>query len=97
MGRGSENIKALVEPGHISWMKLIEMMTLSPAKIVKLNKGTLAVGSDADVTIIDPRLKWTVDKTQFASKSRNCPFDGWEVTGRATHTIVGGDLKWHVG
>src|SRR2546423_2178750 len=50
-------IKALVEPGHIGWMKLIEMMTITPARIVRLaNKGTLAEGADADVTIIDPNL-----------------------------------------
>jgi dihydroorotase len=86
--------KALVEPGHISWMKLIELMTIAHAKIVKLPKGTLAIGADADVTIIDPNLKWKIDKTAFKSKSRNCPFDGWAVTGRATTTIVGGVVKW---
>jgi dihydroorotase len=87
-------IKALVEPGHIGWMKLIELMTLAGAKIAKLKKGTLAVGADADVTIIDPHAKWTIDKKQFKGKSSNCPFDGWAVTGRATHTIVGGTVKW---
>jgi len=89
-------IKALVEPGHIDWMKLIALMTINGARVVKLHdrKGTLAVGADADVTIIDPDLEWTIDKEQFKSKSRNCPFDGWKVKGRATHTIVGGAVKW---
>jgi dihydroorotase len=86
--------KALVEPGHISWPKLIELMTIAGAKVAKLNKGTLAVGAEADVTIIDPNLKWTVDVAKFRGKSRNCPFHGWTVTGRATHTIVGGEVKW---
>ncbi len=86
-------VKALVEPGHITWTRLIELMTIAGAKIAKLNKGTLAIGADADVTIIDPNLKWKIDKSAFKSKSRNCPFDGWEVTGKATHTIVGGELK----
>ena len=86
--------KALIEPGHITWTRLIELMTIAGAKIAKLNKGTLAIGADADVTVIDPSMKWKIDKTKFRGKSRNCPFDGWEVTGRATHTIVGGELKF---
>ncbi len=89
-------IKALVEPGHIPWMKLIELMTAKPAEIVKLNKGTLREGADADVTIIDPKRTWKIDKEQFVSKSCNCPFDGWEVTGRAVMTIVGGEVKWEL-
>jgi dihydroorotase len=88
--------KALVEPGHIDWMRLIELMTSKAASIVKLNKGTLRDGADADVTIIDPAMKWTIDGEQFASKSRNCPFYGWEVSGRAVATIVGGALKWQL-
>jgi dihydroorotase len=91
--------KALIEPGHIDWMRLIELMTIAGARIVKLDdrKGTLREGADADVTIIDPKMKWTIDAEQFASKSRNCPFHGWDVTGRATHTIVGGKVKWSLG
>jgi dihydroorotase len=87
-------VKALVEPGHITWPRLIELLTIAGAKIAKLNKGTLAIGADADVTIIDPNLKWKIDKNKFRGKSRNCPFDCWEVTGKATHTIVGGKLKY---
>ena len=87
-------IKALVEPGHIDWMKLIELMTINPAKIVDLNKGTLAEGADADIAIINPNLTWMVDKHRFKSKSRNTPYHGWQLKGRAVHTIVGGDLKW---
>jgi dihydroorotase len=86
--------KALVIPGHISWSRLIELMTLAGAKIAKLNKGTLILGADADVTVIDPDLKWTIDKNAFRSKSRNCPFQGWEVQGRAVSTIVGGRVCW---
>jgi dihydroorotase len=89
-------VKALVEPGHIPWMKLIELMTAKPAEIVKLEKGTLREGAGADVTIIDPNLAWTIDKEEFASKSRNCPFDGWRVKGRAVTTIVGGAVKWEL-
>jgi len=87
-------IKALVEPGQIDWMKLIDLMSFRPAQIIKSQKGTLRDGADADMTIIDPNRKWTIDARQFKSKSRNCPFEGWQATGRAVATIVGGDVKW---
>jgi len=87
-------IKALVTPGHIGWLKLVDLMSTAPAKLIKLDRGTLKPGSVADVTIIDPKLEWTIDKEQFLSKSRNTPFHGWKVEGRATHTIVNGQVKW---
>jgi dihydroorotase len=89
-------IKALVEPGHISWMRLIELMASKSAEIVKLDKGTLREGADGDVTIIDPNLSWKIDPEHFASKSRNCPFSSWDVQGRAVKTIVGGEIKWEL-
>jgi len=87
-------IKALVEPGHIDWPRLVWLMSTRPAEIVKLPKGTLQVGADADVTVIDPRLEWTVDFERYKSKSRNGPYHGWKLRGRATHTIVGAEVKW---
>ena len=48
------------------------------------------------MTVIDPNAEWTVDVEQFASKSRNCPFHGWKLTGRPVATIVGGDVKWRL-
>jgi dihydroorotase len=77
-------------------MHLIDLMSTRPAQIVGLSKGTLQEGADADVTIIDPDLAWTVDCETFASKSRNCPFHGWRLKGRAVMTIVGGDVKWEL-
>lgn len=89
-------VKALIEGGHINWLRLIDLMSTQPAKIVKLNKGTLSQGADADITIIDPGIQWTIDAEQFVGKSRNCPFNGWPVTGRAIATIVGGLVKWEL-
>jgi len=90
-------IRALVEPGHIDWMKLIAMMSTDQARVIKLDRGTLKEGAAADVTVIDPELEWTIDAKKFASRSRNCPFDGWNVKGRAVMTIAGGAVKWELG
>ncbi|MCC6423224.1 MAG: dihydroorotase [Phycisphaerales bacterium] len=89
-------VKALIEGGHINWMRLIDLMSTRPAKIVQLDKGTLRDGADADITIIDPKIKWTIDVEQFAGKSRNCPFQGQQVVARAVATIVGGVVKWQL-
>ncbi len=86
-------IQALIAPGLIDWSDLIERLTARPARVLSLAKGTLAPGGDADVTLIDPDLAWTIDAKQFRSKSRNCPFDGWNVAGRAVMTLVGGEVK----
>ncbi|HEV3384929.1 MAG TPA: dihydroorotase [Gemmata sp.] len=83
----------LIEPGHLSWPQMLAKMTVNPAKVLGIDRGTLQTGRPADVTVIDPKAKWTIDKTVSKSKSRNTPFDGWEVTGRAVATIVGGEVK----
>jgi dihydroorotase len=74
--------------------RLITMYTVNPATLVRLPKGTLAPGADADITIIDPDLEWTFQKEASFSNSRNTPFDGWELKGRAVRTIVGGKTVW---
>ena len=78
----------------IDIVRLIEMYTLEPAKLLKLDAGTLSVGAAADVTLIDPNLEWTVRIDQFQSLSRNSPFDSWKLKGRAVRTIVGGKTVW---
>jgi dihydroorotase len=87
-------VKALIAPGHIDWPTLIERMTVAPALVLSVDKGTLAVGADADVALIDSEMKWVIDVKEFRSKSRNCPFDCWNVIGRAVTTIVGGEVKY---
>ena len=83
--------KALVEPGHLTWPQLIEKMTSAPARIMGLrDAGSLAKGAVADVTVFDPNAEWTIDATKFRSRSRNTPFDGWNVKGRVKRTIAGG-------
>ncbi|MGE0609751.1 MAG: dihydroorotase [Pirellulales bacterium] len=86
-------VTQLIEPGHLTWPAAIEKLTINPARILGINKGTLQVGADADVTIIDPTTPWKVDPRQFRSKSANTPFASWELRGRADKVIVGGVVK----
>ena len=65
-------------------------MTRIPAEILHIDRGTLSVGAVADVTLIDPEKVATVDSTQFQSKSRNTPFDGWELKGWPVMVLRGG-------
>ena len=81
---------ALVEEGILSLEAAVDKLSTAPAKAFSLAKGTLAVGADADVAIVDQQEQWEVDPTKFYSKSRNTPFAGWKVKGRVTTTIVGG-------
>ncbi|MCF7845812.1 MAG: dihydroorotase [Candidatus Peribacteraceae bacterium] len=67
-------------------------LTVNPARILRSDRGRLAEGSTADITIIDPSEEWKIDKNKFASKGRNTPFHGWNVAGRTTDTIVGGEF-----
>lgn len=87
-------IAALIEPGHLDWPALIRTLTVGPAGLLHIPKGTLAPGADADVVIIDPKLRWTIDPAAFASKSRNTPLGGREVCGRAVCTIVSGEVRY---
>jgi dihydroorotase len=87
-------IKSLIEPQHLTWPELIAKLTIGPASVVNLNKGTLSVGADADVTVINPDIAWTIDAKQFRSKSRNSAFDGWDVTGRAESVVVSGEVRY---
>src|SRR5438874_4341878 len=72
----------------ISMNRLIEMFTLEPARLLKIDAGTLSIGVKADITLIDPEIEWMARTSE--SQSLNTPFDGWKLKGRAVRTIVGG-------
>ena len=74
--------------------RLIALLTIEPAQLLRLDRGTLSTGAVADVTLIDPDLEWTVDATTFESRSKNTPFNGCELKGRAIRTIVRGKTVW---
>jgi len=81
---------------RVDIVRLIEMYTAEPAKLLKLEAGTLSVGAPADVTLLNPDLEWTVQIDKFESESRNSPFNGWKLKGRAVRTIVGGKTVWEL-
>ncbi len=84
----------LVNNGTLALSDAIAKWTSEPARILRLPGGALSIGSPADVTVIDPDLEWTIDAQAFKSTGRNCPFDGWNVKGRAIRTIVRGAVKY---
>jgi dihydroorotase len=81
----------------ISLQRLIELYTLEPAKLLRLDRGTLSAGAPGDVTLIDPEKEWTFDKSSSQSLSHNTPFDKQTWKGRAVATIVSGKIVWQVG
>ncbi|NLE37459.1 MAG: dihydroorotase [Pirellulaceae bacterium] len=87
-------VTKLIEPGHLDWPTALAKMTINPARVLGIAKGTLSPGADADVTVIDPMAQWTVDPAEFRSKSTNTPFAGWQLRGRAETVIVGGRVKF---
>lgn len=89
-------VTELIEPGILSWPAAIATMTRNPAKIFNLSgRGSLAAGSIADVTVINPGASYTFGPNDFLSKSRNSPFIGRHLRGLPETTIVGGTVVWH--
>jgi len=87
-------ITELVDGGVMGVAGVVERMSTAPARAFRLAAGTLAEGAPADVTVFDPAEEWVVDPTAFVSKSRNTPFAGRRLRGRARTTIVGGRVVW---
>ncbi|SHH86002.1 dihydroorotase [Sporobacter termitidis DSM 10068] len=87
-------LTALYHTGRLSLMRIIALMSSTPAKILGTGKGTLAAGADADIVVFDPDARWTVDPERFRSKGRNTPFAGMALRGRVKYTIVGGKIVY---
>ena len=88
------SLMQLVHTKRISLADMIAKFTVNPARLLNLNKGTLSVGMDADVTVFDPDVEWIFRAEESASKSKNSPFFGWKLKGRAVATVVAGRMVW---
>jgi dihydroorotase len=88
------SLMQLYHTKRIGLSDLVAKYTVAPAKLLSLAKGTLSVGADADVTVMDPDAEWVFERATTASKSNNNPFYGWKLKGRATATIVNGTMIW---
>ncbi len=87
-------ITQLVDPGHITLPYLIELMSSRPARIIGKPLGRIGVGRAADITVFDPVRRWTYRAADGKSKSRNSPFDGWELKGKVVATIAAGKIAY---
>ena len=84
----------LVHPGLITLSRMVELMSVNPAKILRVPGGSLAAGSPADITVLAPDLPVKIDKAKLKSKSKNTPYDGWSFRGGVAATIVGGNTVY---
>jgi len=87
-------LERLVHPGKITLMRMIELFTTGPDRVLNLGRGRLAVGAPADVTLFDTQRSWTYDVNRSLSKSRNSPFHGHAFRGGPVAAIVAGKLAW---
>ncbi|NQU16791.1 MAG: dihydroorotase [Candidatus Saganbacteria bacterium] len=85
-------ITELITKKVLSRKEAVKKLTINPARILGLHKGSLREGADADITIVDPKAQYNIDVNQFVSKSKNSPFNGRPVSGRVAYTIVGGRI-----
>jgi dihydroorotase len=88
------SLMQLYHAKRLSLSDVLSKFTVAPAKLLRLKKGTLSVGVDADVTVLDPDRDWQFDRSSTASKSLNNPFYGWPLKGKAVAAIVGGKVAW---
>ena len=87
-------VTELLDKGVITPLKMAEIMSYNPAKVIGIDRGTLQVGKVADITIIDPNKEYVIDKNEFVSKGKNTPFDGKKVKGKVMTTIVNGKIVY---
>jgi dihydroorotase len=90
------SLEQLVHKGRVSLMRMIEMFTVNPDKVLSLGKGKLTVGGDADITIFDTDRQWVFDLNKSQSKSRNTPFHGRQFRGGQVAAMVGGKFVWRL-
>jgi dihydroorotase len=90
----SLSLMQLYHTHRLGLSELIAKFTVEPARLLRLNKGTLSIGADADVTVFDPDREWVVERQRMGSKAFNSPFLGWHQKGKALATIVGGGIVW---
>jgi dihydroorotase len=83
-------LQVLYHSGKVALSRMIEMLTIGAANVFSIPRGTLKKGAIADVTIFDPSHQWTVDPSQFKSKSRNTPYNGWQLQGAVVATFIAG-------
>ena len=88
------SLMQLYHTRRLSLSDIIAKFTTAPARILRLAKGALSAGADADVTVFDPDREWVFRREDSASKSKNSPFEGWPMRGRAVLTIVRGSIVW---
>jgi dihydroorotase len=88
------SLERLYHSGKITLMRLVELFTTGPARILRIERGALATGSPGDVTIFDPELSWTYDVNRSYSKSKNSPFHGRQFRGGPVAAIVAGAIVW---
>ncbi|OVE76956.1 hypothetical protein BVX97_00355, partial [bacterium E08(2017)] len=84
----------LVKSGELSIDDWVSCWTVGPAEVLGMEAPCLAVGKAADITIVDIESEWQVDANRFCSKSRNCPFEGMTLSGRAVYTICDGRVVY---
>ena len=89
-------LEKLFHSGKINLMRLVQLFTSGPARILHLDRGTLAPGAPGDVTLFDTERAWIYDVNRSFSKSKNTPFDGWQFRGGPVATIVGGKVAWRI-
>ncbi len=89
--------KALVHNGRMSWPQMLARMTDGPRDVIGRPRVAVAPDQPADLTLIDPDVRWTVELAAWRSKSRNCPYDGWRLVGRPVMTILDGKIKFELG
>lgn len=88
------SLMQLYHTGKMTLPAVLDKLTVQPARLLRLRKGTLDIGADGDITIFDPEKRWVYDRKQTASKSINSPFHGWAMRGKTVATIVGGNVVW---